>query len=404
MITANAQQLLTKNSALDWYFNSSEQIFQIDGEAGTGKSWLLNWIIGELGVDVDRILCMAYTGQAAIVMRTKGLVNAITCHSGLFEWQQEVVRDKVTGEPIIDKQFHIPVVKDVFVPKPIEMFQDIDLIVIDEAWMVPRKFRPQIDRLGIKTIVCGDSGQLPPVKDDPGYLVDGHIHHLNELMRQAESSPIVYIARQARQGIDIMPGLYGNRVLVMYDNELNMDLISKANVVITGKNSTREYINNRFRREVLYTDSTTPIFGERMICKKNNHKNVVDGIPLVNGLIGTVVKPPSAATFNRQRSTYQMNFHPDLLSRPFTDLNCDYRYLNASHEEKMMLKNSPYAPGEKFDWAYASTTHSAQGSEYQQGIYIEEFLNAQIQTNINYTAITRFKDAMIYVKRARQYY
>lgn len=400
----NLQQARIKQDAIDWWHHSSDPLFQIDGEAGTGKSYLTNEILKEFHLQDHQVLCMAYTGQAAIVMRTKGLINAITCHSGMFEWRQEPVEDPVTRKPVIDKQFGIPIVRDIFAPKHKSAFDDISLIIIDEGWMVPRKFRHFIDRLGIKTLVCGDSGQLPPVQDDPAYLVDGHIHHLDELMRQAESSPIVYLARRARHGFPIEVGLYGNKCLVIYDDELTMDLIAKSNITITGKNKTREYINTRFRNEVLFTDSTFPLFGERMICKKNNHKILVDGIPLANGLTGSVVRPPNVSRYNRKASTYTMDFQPDLLTRPFLDVQCDYRYLQAPFEEKKLLKSSPYSFGEKFDWAYASTTHSAQGSEYMQGIYIEEFLNAQIQNNINYTAITRFKDSLIYVKRRQRYF
>ena len=51
------------------------------------------------------------------------------------------------------------------------------------------------------------------------------------------------------------------------------------------------------------------------------------------------------------------------------------------------------------EYAYASTVHLSQGSEYKYGTYFEEYMSPTIQNNLNYTAITRFKSSMVYVKR-----
>ena len=77
--------------------------------------------------------------------------------------------------------------------------------------MIPRRFRSVIENTGIKVIAAGDSGQLPPVGDDPGYLVDGKIYHLTQFMRQSGDSPILYLANRARQGLKIEPGNYGKK-------------------------------------------------------------------------------------------------------------------------------------------------------------------------------------------------
>ena len=60
--------------------------------------------------------------------------------------------------------------------------------------------------------------------------------------------------------------------------------------------------------------------------------------------------------------------------------------------------------GELFEYAYALTTHLAQGSEYPCGIFFEEFLRSNIQRQLCYTGITRFKEFMIYVKKTTKYY
>ena len=61
-------------------------------------------------------------------------------------------------------------------------------------------------------------------------------------------------------------------------------------------------------------------------------------------------------------------------------------------------------PGELFEYAYALTTHLSQGSEYPAGIYYEEYLRSDIQNQLNYTGITRFKQYLVYCKKTKKYY
>ena len=400
-IILNEGQQQVSDAAVNWYNHSSSLLFQIDGEAGTGKSVVLNDIVSRLGLDDNNILAMAYTGQAAIVMRTKGLTNACTIHSGLFEPILQEKIDPVTGRVLIDPQFNTPLTRWVFVPKYIDK-NKIKLIIIDEAFMVPKAMKERIDELGIKTIVAGDTGQLPPVNDDPAYLVTEQVYHLTQLMRQAEQSALVYLAHRARHGLNIDCGIYGNEVYVMYEDEISNDLLSRANIILCGKNKTREAINKRIRTEILGRVTDYPGYGERLICRKNDWSKEIDGIALANGLTGSVTRPPSVEEFNG--ITMKLDFKPDLLYKSFMNLDVNYNFLNCEYKDKDKVKNSPFEHGELFEYAYSSTVHLSQGSEYPCGIYYEEFLFPAIQRNLNYTAITRFRNQMIYVKHKLKYH
>lgn len=401
MLKLNSNQQKIVDEAVQWYYHSPSNLFQFDGEAGTGKSVVLNAIKERLKLDNEEILPMAYTGQAATVMRTKGFRNATTCHSGLFEFIMEPVIDKRTGLVVMDTQFNVPIMRYTKIPKDFSN-SPIKLLIIDEARTVPLSFRKHIEDTEIKTIVAGDSGQLPPVGEDPAFLIDGPIYHLTELMRQAIDSPIVYLAHRARRGLPIEPGFYGNDVAVIYDDELTTDMVARANIVVCNKNNTREFFNAKIRNEIIHAYTDVPIYGERMICRKNNWEKIVDGIALSNGLIGTVIRPPKIDNYSG--GTYNMDFLPDLSTTPFMHLDCDYKYLNAPYEDRASIKMSPFSHGEKFEYAYASTCHLVQGSEYPCGIYIEEFLNPMIQNNLNYTAITRFRNKLIYVKKRPKFH
>ena len=68
------------------------------------------------------------------------------------------------------------------------------------------------------------------------------------------------------------------------------------------------------------------------------------------------------------------------------------------------MKRDRFTQGELFEFAYALTTHLAQGAEYPAGILIEEFLRPNIQDKLIYTGITRFKNYMVYVMKTKKYY
>lgn len=399
-IVLNRDQQIAADAAVNWFYNSSEQTFQIAGPAGTGKSVVISAILERLNLTDDEVLPMAYTGQACTIMRKRGMPKACTTHSGLFIPIKEIIKDEF-GHAKMNKQFNVPIVKWKFIPKDFTG-SGVKLIILDEAWMIPESFKRHIDNTGIKVLATGDPGQLPPVGGNPAYLINGTIYYLNELMRQAENSPIVYLATRARNGLPIETGMYGNDVLVIFDDEIDNNIIARSNVVLCGKNATRDFINKKVRSEILNIHTDYPLFGERIICRKNNWEREVDGIHLVNGLTGTVITPPDIGRFDGY--VMRIDFLPDLLDIPFTNVDINYKYLNGSHQEKEALKQNPYLEGERFEYSYASTVHLSQGSEYDSGAYVEEFLRSDMQNALNYTAITRFKRQMVYVKHRPKYW
>lgn len=402
IILNNGQQIIY-NAAIDWFYNSSSRLFQIASEAGCGKSVLIGEIVKGLGLRSDQILPMAYTGQAAMVMRLHGLKNACTCHSGLFYPVQVKAIDE-KGNYIIDTRYNTVTYKWELVPKDFTN-SNIKLIILDEAWMIPKKFRKFIDDTNIKVIATGDPGQLPPIADEPGYFIDGNIYYLTEIMRQEKDSALVYIAHKARYGYPIDYGLYGNDVLVIFDDELDNNILSKADVILCGKNNTRDFLNKKIREDILHYYNDTPNYGERVICRKNNWGIMIDGIPLVNGLTGNVISQPNVGKYDGK--TIKIDFLPDLSYNVFIDLAINKNYINAKNKnDRENIRNDPYLKGELFEYAYSSTVHLAQGSEYNYGIYFEEYLGnpGWYQNALNYTAITRFKNKLIYVKHKPKYW
>lgn len=376
-----------------------EQVYQIAGSAGTGKTTVLREIIKRSEIPMSRIAVMTFIGQAAIILRSKGIYNARTIHSQLYVTEEDYVyqNGQIVRDPVYDK----PVTKMYFRLK--KSLPDIDLMIIDEAWTVPKKMKKDIESFGIKIIASGDHKQLPPVGDEPAYLVDGKIHFLTQIMRQGKGSQILLLADYLNKGYRVSPGYYGE-VLVIEDRDLTDEMIKYANIMICATNATRDTLNNHVRNDIFKLNQRLPAYGEKIICRKNNWNIEVNGISLANGLIGSVINEISPLDIDRKKKQFKVDFKPDMFNGVFRDLDCDYEYFIADSNARKFLKNNPYSKASKFEYAYAITTHLSQGAQYPSGIYFKEYFRKDIQSNLDYTGITRFSDFVIMVLPSRKYY
>ena len=60
--------------------------------------------------------------------------------------------------------------------------------------------------------------------------------------------------------------------------------------------------------------------------------------------------------------------------------------------------------GSKFEYAYAITTHIAQGSEAPKVVCFQEYMSKDMNKSLWYTGITRAQQSCIFVKRKRKIY
>ena len=105
MQLTNEQEYIV-SKAIDWYYNSSSNLFQFTGPAGTGKSVVMNEIVKRLNLSYNEIAPMSYIGASAIVMRLKGLLNARTIHSWLFNPIEKQKTD-INGHVVINSYFNL---------------------------------------------------------------------------------------------------------------------------------------------------------------------------------------------------------------------------------------------------------------------------------------------------------
>src|SRR6202161_894964 len=186
-----------QQSALDrvgqWLRATEPQVFRLFGYAGVGKTTLARHVAqGGRG----ETAFAAFTGKAALVMRSKGCVGATTIHALIYR-----ASEGAEGAPTFTLNADGPASK-------------AGLIVIDECSMVDAELARDLLSFGKPILVLGDPFQLPPVKG-AGFFTDGapdvmltHIH------RQAQDNPIIRLSAVVRSGGELREGVYGETRVV----------------------------------------------------------------------------------------------------------------------------------------------------------------------------------------------
>ena len=215
---------------------------------------------------------------------------------------------------------------------------------------------------------------------------------LTEIVRQQKDSPILFLANRAKHGLPLSIGQYGSNALVLYEDDLEKWMCTSSQLIVCGKNSTRDKWNKIIREEYYDIHDMLPRYGEKLICRHNNFKIESDNISLSNGLLGYCISSTDISKFNGKQ--FQMSFKPFLTNSPFINLTCDYEYFSSPSEIRNNYTNK-YARGERFEYGYIITVHLSQAMEAANGIYIQDRMYPDMQAKLDYTAITRFKQGII---------
>lgn len=369
-----------------WWQSANDQVFEISGAPGTGKSFLIRYFIERLGLSYENVLFVAYMGKAVSVMARNGL-PAKTIHSAIYDYKEKIARDeeghiifKANGKPKLVHYFDL---KE-------KIGKKIKLIVVDEAGMVEKKIAEDLLSFNIPVITLGDLNQLPPVFGKPFFLTNPNVV-LTQIMRQAEGNPIIWLSQQVLKGEPLKYGVYGNSAVIRKSDITDFHF-RKSDIIITGTNRLRFNINNYCREEIKGIKKLEyPHIGEKVICRKNNwDKTIGDNIYMTNGLTG-FVDFIHRDSYNKK--TMKMDFRPDFSKKVFKNIEFDYNhmYKTPGNEEEETPFGYLY---DKFEFAYAITVHSSQGSEFPGVLYLhEDFMrDPEDRKKLLYTAITRARE------------
>jgi exodeoxyribonuclease-5 len=238
----------------------------------------------------------------------------------------------------------------------------------------------------------GDLNQLPPVGGTSYFLQDPDAI-LTQIMRQADDSPIPYIAQYAINGDNSIfsnPLNIDDKVIIKSAKKLTDDEMVETDVYLCRTNKERDAINRYVRNDLHKISAEYPVIGDKIICRENNWAEVInDDIYLVNGMVGYVHDIDLESITSKKM---KIDFRPEFLdTQVYRNLEIDRVYMRLSAEYKRKY-NSPL---NKFEYAYAITCHLAQGSQYKHVVVDMRSLwglNAVTNRQWLYTAITRAID------------
>jgi exodeoxyribonuclease-5 len=337
-----------------WLKEGPAQVFRLFGYAGTGKSTLARHV----AENVDgQVAFGAFTGKAALVMRSKGCKDARTIHSLIYR-----ATDTETEEPS-------------FVLNDESDAAKAKLIVIDECSMVDEELGRDLLSFGRKVLVLGDPAQLPPVKGG-GFFTEAEPDvMLTEVHRQAADNPIIRLSMIIREGRRVERGVYGESRVVAR-SELDPKDVLGADQVLVGLNKTRRAYNGRLR-QLRGFSGELPQSGEKLVCLRNNRKK-----GLLNGGLFTV-KSAGAV----RRGKVRMLVIPEEAGGAVRRVGVIPQFFTGSDTD------IPYAlrkDSDEFDFGYALTVHKAQGSQWDNVVLFDEsFAFREHRARWLYTGVTR---------------
>lgn len=358
------QQIDALNKAAAWLSDpGGQQVFRLFGYAGTGKSTLAK----HLAEGLNSVSFAAFTGKAAMVMRSKGCTGARTIHSLIYvpvedEYGQTVMR-----------------------VNPDSAAAKADLIIIDECSMVGEEIGKDLLSFRKPVLVLGDPAQLPPIRG-AGFFTDHASPDvmLTEIHRQAADNPIVSMATDIRLGKGLSLGAYGSSRVIGRD-DIDAGQVVDADQVLVGMNDTRIRYNNRIRSLKNYTAPL--VTNERVVCLRNNRD-----LGIFNGGLYQVRKVYEPEDDKPLEFTIRT---ADTTDRPIK-VKCWDNYFLGTEKE---LDPADTRKGDQFTYGYALTVHKSQGSQWNNVmVFDQSSVFKEHSGRWLYTAVTRAAEAVTVVR------
>lgn len=361
------------------------KVFILTGGPGTGKTTVINGIIGVYalleGLDLRKksslpILLAAPTGRAARRMNELTGLPSATIHRHLG----------MTGD---DDTSHL------------EDYLDADFIIVDEFSMVDTWLANQLFSnisSNSKILIVGDSDQLPSVS--PGQVLADLLQissipqtRLERIYRQSEESTIVTLASQIRQGI--LPADFTQK-------KADRSYFEIASNHITA--TIEKIIDAAIRSGIPARDIQVlaPMY------------RGTTGIDAINQLMQELLNPLQKGQISFEASQFHyrtgdkvihlvndaevnvfngdLGYITDLIPGKYTESKQDEIIIDFDGNEVSYPRNEWY----KIRLAYAMSIHKSQGSEFPVVILpITSASKRMLERNLIYTAITRAKSKLI---------
>lgn len=385
------QQQAAVDAVKAWLADPVSQVFRLFGYAGTGKTTLAKHLVA----DVSPVHFAAYTGKAALVLRSKGCLPASTIHSLIYlpkeksasrlrhlereaETEQDADRKRELRKLAERERENLR--QPAFTLNLESVIQDAALVVLDEVSMVDETMAGHLLSFGMPILALGDPAQLPPVKGT-GWFTDHEPDiMLTEIHRQAKGNPIIELATMIREGRMPDVGAYGDS-RVIPSGKTDPDELATYDQVLVGLNKTRAKVNKAIRKVRGFTDHL-PEPGDKLVCKRNDKET---------GLLnGSQWRVHSRTDIDEDQMVLSVSAW-DAEGDPYTFDVIAWKHPFEDRWDK--LDHYLIREAQRFEYGYGLTVHSAQGSQWDNVCLIDEasafpWENTQ-KRQWRYTGVTR---------------
>lgn len=182
-------------------WSDSDYIRALCGAGGTGKTFVIKYVLTNCKFSNSVIFCAAPTHKACRVLSNAIDGKKVNTIQSLFGFRLDVNIDNFDpNNPAFNPIGHNKLLKD--------GISIARLLVIDEASMLNRKLVTWIAKFckqhEIKVIFMGDSSQLPPVNESYSYAfkITTKTYYLKEVVRQGLNNPISKLLELLRYDIE----------------------------------------------------------------------------------------------------------------------------------------------------------------------------------------------------------
>lgn len=425
---------------------TSENVFIVNGYAGTGKTSIISALVKSLEEVEKGYVLLAPTGRAAKVLTNYSGRKAFTIHKAIYKLSMD---KSGSAKFVLQNNKGVDVV---FIVDEASMISDYSGDSTFDSFgssVFQDLLRFVFSGKRCKLILVGDDAQLPPVKLDYSPALDVEnvktmvetevgLAVLKEVVRQSLDSGILYNATLIRKNLLIGEPL--QLETVGYDDVVwlpGSELEDKLNyvysnygtettLIITRSNKRANIYNREIRNRILMREGELAASDMLMVVKNNyfwlDEKSEAGFI--ANGDIIEVLKVKRYEDiygFHFAEATVRLTDYPDepsmdvkllldtiYLETPSLSFEDNKRLFNTVLEDyadeptwkKKMekMRQNPYLNCLQVKFSYAVTCHKAQGGQWEHvfidhGYLTDDMIGTDFYRWL-YTAITRATQAV----------
>lgn len=426
---------------------SNDEIFVLKGYAGTGKTTIISTVINHLEAINMKCVLLAPTGRAAKIISNYSGKPAYTIHKRIYFPK----KSKSGGVSFTLQQNKF---KDtIFIVDESSMISDTsqDSKLYENGSLLDDLFFYVEAGKNCKLLLVGDTAQLPPVNMTISPALDintlslhyqKNVQHieLDEVMRQAETSGILYNATQLRElldshfidtfqfnlsgfkdivrlqdGYDIQDAIQGaydnygledtvfivrsNKRANQYNQQIRTSILSKENELSTGdylmvvknnyfwlkEESEAGFIANGDIVEILEIRKIQELYGFKFATVKIRMVDYPNQVPFDTILmLDTITSESPSLTYEQSNQLYQ-------------EVLLDYEDERQQYKKLQKVKENEYFNALQVKFSYAITCHKSQGGQWKTVFVEQPYLPDGIDVDYVrwlYTAITRAQEKL----------